>query len=950
MRAARAVRRLVVAALVAVPLAVLPAAPAAAEEVYARPADGIFHFEGHGWGHGHGLNQWGAEGAARQGVTATRILDAYYPGTAQQTLPNRTIRVLIGEDDHSDLRVGAAANLAVKDVASGARYVLPTAYGAWRIVVDGGGQHVQYYSSGWHGWAVGTKTAWTGPLQFEGASVIRLFFSSGAARDYHGALRAVRTGTTTLDVVDVLDLEHYLYGVVPRESPAYFKTEALKAQAVAARSYSAYKVDHAPSGAAYDICSTTQCQVYGGVRYVSSGGTVTELEPASTTSAVNATAGVTRTYGGKAIFAEFSSSNGGWSTTGSMPYLTAHADPWDAIASPSHYWTGTVTAAQLQARYPSVGTLRRIRVTLRDGNGEWGGRVKTVVLEGVDGSGNATSVTTTGGGVYLANTWPTSSSGLRGSWWHIIPTYGAALAGQSATKTLVHSPGVAKGDLVVNYKNTGSAIWDASTVHLAVSTGGVDPMVGTSKPGVFGGNLTRSGATTVEPNEVARFVVHLDASSSEPGSYVKSYRVQIGAGSLFGPVVTWTVPVVEPVFTASLAGITGTAAAPTDGSPAPVNPNGTVLLPRGGAVSLNVRMRNTGNVAWPLHGAVRLVGSDPHMRESISTGSDWISTSQVSAAASVEGVANATAVQPGQVAVFPMTLHGNGRATGLTEETFEPVWFGYEWMGAKLRLHVVRWDPNVARHAQAAYQPPPSKLLAYPGDRTTLVLRVRNLGGTKWPVNGSDVLGTANPLDRIDALKTSTWLSATRSVRLAVNVSRPGVAYVYPGEVGEYRVPVDPTDKTAKTYGEWFRPIYGSSWYGGVLGTSVTVSAATLSASVTRNTRGIVVPRNGVATYVVELRNTGNTTWWLGANMRLMTPSPSPGRTSTWITSTRPCGITANVSYPGARRVTPGQVARFTFTIGGNGRAAGTYSETFGAGWEAWRSTGLRIPVSYVVR
>ena len=950
MRAASTLRCLVVAALAAVPLTVLPATPAAAAEVYARPADGIFHFEGHGWGHGHGLNQWGAEGAARQGATATTILNAYYPGTAQQTLPNRTIRVLIGEDDHSDVRVGAAANLAVKDLASGARYVLPTAYGAWRIVVDGGGQHVQYYSAGWHGWAVGTTTAWTGPLQFEGASVIRLYFGSGAARDYHGALRAVRTGTTTLDVVNVLDLERYLYGVVPRESPAYFKAEALKAQAVAARSYSAYKVDHAPSGASFDICSTTQCQVYGGVRYVSAGGTVTELEPAATTNAVNATKGVTRTYGGKAIFAEFSSSNGGWSTTGSMPYLTAKADPWDKIASPSHYWTGTVTAAQLEARYPSVGRLLRIRVTQRDGNGDWGGRVKAVVLEGVNGSGAATAVSTTGGGVYLANSWPTSASGLRGSWWNIVPTYGAVLAGQSATKTLVRPPGAAKGDLVVNYKNTGSAIWDAATVHLAVSTGGVDPMVGTSKPGVFGGNLTRSGATTIEPGEVARFVVHLDASGFAPGSYVKSYRVQIGAGSLFGAVATWTVTVVDPVFTSAYVGVTGTDPAPTNGSPARVRSDGVVLLSRSGTTSLNVRVRNTGNVAWPVRGAVRLVGSDPHMRESSSSGADWISTSQVSAVASVEGVPNATAVQPGQVAVFPMTLHGNGRSTGVTHETFEPVWFGWSWLGAQARLHPIRWDPNVARHANVAAQPPAMSLLAYPGDRTTLTLRVRNLGGQPWAVNGGDVLGTANPLDRIDALKTSTWLSGNRSVRLAVNASRPGTAYVWPGEVGEYRVPIDPTNKTAKTYGEWFRPIYGSTWYGPVLGTSVTVSPATLAAAVTRNTRGIVVPRTGVATYVVELKNTGNTTWQVGANMRLMTASPSPGATSTWITSTRPCAITANVSYPGARYVTPGQVARFTFTIGGNGRAPGTYNETFTAGWEAWRPTGLSIPVSYVVR
>src|SRR4051794_14932924 len=99
MRAARALRGIAVAALAAGPLAVLPALPAQAEEIYGRPSDGIFKIEGHGWGHGHGLSQWGAQGAASKGVTATTILSTYYQGTGQATQPARTIRVLIGEDD-----------------------------------------------------------------------------------------------------------------------------------------------------------------------------------------------------------------------------------------------------------------------------------------------------------------------------------------------------------------------------------------------------------------------------------------------------------------------------------------------------------------------------------------------------------------------------------------------------------------------------------------------------------------------------------------------------------------------------------------------------------------------------------------------------------------------------------------------------------------------------------
>jgi SpoIID/LytB domain protein len=791
-------------------------------------------------------------------------------------------------------------------------------------------------------------------LQFEGPTVLRDYFASGAARDYRGALRAVRTGTTTINVVNVLDLESYLYGVVPRESPSSFRAEALKAQAVAARSYSAYKVDHATSGSTYDICSTTSCQVYGGVRSVSSGGTVTELETSATTSAVDATKGVTRTYGGTAIFAEFSSSNGGFSTAGSVPYLTANADPWDAIASPNHTWTATLTAAQVEARYPSVGHLLRIRVTRRDGNGDWGGRVKDVILEGVDSAGNGTSVGATGGGIYLANPWPQSSSGLRGSWWRVVPSYGATVVSQSAAPSLVKPPGQAKADLVVTYRNTGSTTWTTSGLHLALAgpMGGADPMVGGSKtPGTFAGNLSRSGATTVAPNELAKFVVHLDASSVAAGTYAKAYLPQIGTGAPFGQVAQWVVPVADPVFTASLVGFASAAAAPTDGSAPSVWPDGTVILPRTGSVTVNVKVRNTGNLTWPLNGAVRLGTSDPRYRESASTGSDWASKSKAGPVTGVDGVSGATAVAPGQVGVFPLTLHGNDVAAGVTNESFEPAWFGYAWLdGAPLRLHVVRTDPAVSRLAQLVSQPASLKLLAYPGDRTTLVLRLRNLGGATWPVNGTEVAGTANPADRVDALRTAAWASATRATKLAANVARPTATAVYPGEVGEYRVPIDPTDKAAATYGEWFRAVAGATPYGPVLGTSVTVSAATLSASVTRNTRGITVPRTGTATYTIELKNTGNTTWKVGSNLRLSTPTASPSATSSWITPTRPSAITLNVTRPGALYVAPGEVARFTFAVAGNGRAAGTYSETFGAGWEAWRSTGLRIPVSYVVR
>lgn len=945
MRVRRAVAQALVAALAGSLLATLPAPLAAAEEVYYRPSDGVFHIEGHGWGHGHGLNQWGAEGAARTGVTATTILNHYYPGTAQTTQASRLIRVFIQDDDHTDLRVRAVSGLKVRDRATNAVYTLPSGPAQWRIVQTSGGQKVQQYTGSWTTWGTGGKTAWTGPMQFEGVTPIRVYFANGSAREYRGILRAVRTGTSTIDVVNVLNLEHYLYGVVPRESPASFKPEALKAQSVAARSYSTYKMDHAPSGAHYDICSTIQCQVYGGVRLFS-GGTTYELEHANTTNAVNATKGVVRTYGGKAIFAEFSSSNGGWSTQGAFSYLSPRSDPWDKIASPHHHWTATLTAGQLEARFPSIGTFRRMRITKRDGNGEWGGRVKEVVVEGSSGS-----VTTTGGTIYAIETWPASSTGMRGTWFHIKPSLAASLVAKGSTPTLVRPPGASTGVLAVHLRNQGTVAWNASTVHLAVASpaGAADPLAGGStRPGVFVRNISRSGATTVEPGEAARFEVRLSTGSVSPGTYSKSYRLRVGSGALFGPTVSWTVTVQAPVFTSGYHSIRGTVAPVGDAPPA-VWRDGTVVIPRTGSTTAHVLIRNTGNLNWPLNSTVVLNTSNPRGRASQSAASSWQSSSVPSPVIGVDGVPGATAVKPGQVGIFPVKVFGNGHPAGLTFETFEVRWQGYAWVvGAKPTLKVVRYDPAVSRNAELVSQPATMTVLAYPGGRRTLRIRLRNIGGTPWPVNGGEVIATSN--GRQDALRTSAWLEPTRATRLAVNVNRPAMTSVYPGETAEYRIPIDPTNKPAQTYGEFFRALDTSTGrrYGPAAGAYVTVKAATLAASIGRNTSGIAVPRAGTATYSVDLKNTGNTTWNVGREMRL-TSSSSPSYHSSWLHSRRPTAIDRNVTRPGATVVYPGEVARFTFTIAGNGRAPGRYTETFGALWEGWRSTDLRIPIAYVI-
>jgi SpoIID/LytB domain protein len=198
----------------------------------------------------------------------------------------------------------------------------------------------------------------------------------------------------------VVSMDQYIYGVVPDEMPASWQPEAIKAQAVAARTYAAWSRDQHASRY-YQICDTTSCQVYGGVAG----------EDARSNAAVRATAREILTYAGKAAFTQFGSSSGGWTSPGSFPYLTAQADPYDDFAgNPVHDWSTTLNAATLERGYPSIGTLRRVVVVSRDGRGESNGRVTGVVLEGTRSS------------VSLTGDRFRSVTGLRTTWFTVDPT------------------------------------------------------------------------------------------------------------------------------------------------------------------------------------------------------------------------------------------------------------------------------------------------------------------------------------------------------------------------------------------------------------------------------------------------------------------------------------------------------------------------------------------------
>lgn len=415
--ATRATRRLrhtaeaAVAALVgALALVLLMPTSAQAAETYAVPSNGVFLLDGHGWGHGRGMSVYGAQGAALQGVPYDQILARYYPGTALTPYADRTVRVKVTLDS-SQVRLPAQSGLIVID-NSGAGMTLPDGYSQWRLLPVGGVLQLQGLTDTWTSVPLNGSTS-LDAARFENPAtgVVRVYRSDSSSVGYRGAVFGVSSGSSVLTVVH-LPMEQYLRGVVPKESPPSWASGELRSQAVAARSFAATAVgSHTTSQ--WDVCDTDACQVFGGTSTWSASGSMSAVEYASTDAAVRDTATQVLTYQGQIANTQFSASNGGWTTSGGVPYLPAQSDPWDGTApgDPIHSWTAKVSASDIQNAYPSIGTMTQLVVNSRDGNGEWGGRVTSVTLVGT-----MSSTTISGSAFAQIRPFPAYADGIRSSW------------------------------------------------------------------------------------------------------------------------------------------------------------------------------------------------------------------------------------------------------------------------------------------------------------------------------------------------------------------------------------------------------------------------------------------------------------------------------------------------------------------------------------------------------
>ena len=373
------------AAATSVLLATL-AAPAASHPHGA--SDDEFTFIGGGWGHGTGLSQYGALGRAEAGHTHQEILAFYYDGTVLTTDAN-----LVPDD--IDVRIAVHNTTVFRPsglltVAMDGRF-LDTTVNTLTVRRGDGGWHINSSNIDWcRGFCSGTVLT----VSFNDGDVVRVSnTSNGAERYAHGQFQLTpaaggvancgsRNANEYCLVIGDMTMQQYLYGL-DEVSPTW-PAEALKAQAVAARSFAVAIIgERAGWAAPFDLYASTRDQEYKAWDFER------ELGHESWTNQVGATNDTVLTYQRtnedepEVIVGYYSSSNGGHTAANEeprrkpVPYLLAKPDPFDAAPdangdpqNSTHSWARTYTAEQISqwlAEYPfadlDIGDLVELYIT-----------------------------------------------------------------------------------------------------------------------------------------------------------------------------------------------------------------------------------------------------------------------------------------------------------------------------------------------------------------------------------------------------------------------------------------------------------------------------------------------------------------------------------------------------------------------------------------------------------
>jgi len=298
--------------------------------------------KGHGFGHGVGMSQYGAYGYAKHGEGYRSILAHYYTGTTIGQVTNtRIVRVLL-DISSADVDFSGATS------ACGVALDPGRSYEAHRV-----------------GAGVKLRSARGKPL----SDCARKLRAAGAGKVtigglgvYRGALEVVPTASDagSLNVINALPVDQYVKGVVANESPPSWPQAALRAQAIAARSF-ALTVNVGGNG--FGLYDDTRSQVYEGLA----------SETESTNTAAEATKGQVVIYGNEIAETYFSACSGGHTESVQnvffgppVPYLVGVPDPYDYYC-PLHSWALRFSGPEISAKLGPYldGKLNRIVITQR---------------------------------------------------------------------------------------------------------------------------------------------------------------------------------------------------------------------------------------------------------------------------------------------------------------------------------------------------------------------------------------------------------------------------------------------------------------------------------------------------------------------------------------------------------------------------------------------------------
>ncbi|MEO7804672.1 MAG: SpoIID/LytB domain-containing protein, partial [Actinomycetota bacterium] len=310
-------------------------------------APGTYTFFGSGYGHGLGMSQWGAKGAADAGMSHPQILSHYYQGTSVVAHPmpsairvglvQGVAEISMSADGPFDILVsgvvvrsgGPSQTWKVQRTTSGAFRIVPPTDPAFEVGGPSTGLEIR--------WGEATLISTLGHKYRYGPLLIDSYGSPGAY-----VLRAI---------IHVGPFERYLYGL--GEMPSSWNIEALKTQAIAGRTYAIEKMER------LGIRQPCNCHLYSTVVDQAYVGYDKELGSFASNwkAAVDQTAGLVSKYAGSLIQAYYSSSSGGHTENnenvwGSSPvaYLRGVPDPWDLNVSPYIGWQVPFTAEQLSTR------------------------------------------------------------------------------------------------------------------------------------------------------------------------------------------------------------------------------------------------------------------------------------------------------------------------------------------------------------------------------------------------------------------------------------------------------------------------------------------------------------------------------------------------------------------------------------------------------------------------